>query len=63
MQRVEPQVTVSKQTARNWSSEATVLVGTQDVEGLRKLHSDAKAGGASAEMLKTIADLGKSLAK
>ena len=63
MQRVEPQVTVSKQTARNWSAEATVLVGTQDVEGLRKLHAEAKAGGASADMLKSIADLGKSLAK
>jgi hypothetical protein len=56
-------VTPSKQTARNWASEATVLVGTQDVEGLRKLHAEAKAGGATAEMLKSIADLGKSLSK
>jgi hypothetical protein len=59
MQSVAP----SKQTARNWSSEATVLAGTSDVEGLRKLHAEAKAGGASADMLKSIADLGKSLSK
>lgn len=59
MQSVAP----SKQSARNWSAEATVLVGTQDVEGLRKLHADAKAGGASADMLKSIANLGKSLSK
>jgi hypothetical protein len=56
-------VTPSKQTARNWASEATVLVGLQDVDGLRKLHAEAKSGGASAEMLKSITDLGKSLSK
>lgn len=59
----EEMQSVSKATARNWSAEATLLVGTQDVEGLRKLHAEAKAGGASADMLKSIADLGKSLAK
>jgi hypothetical protein len=51
----------SKQSARNWASEATVLAGLKDVEGLRKLHTDAKAQGASEEMLKSITDLGKSL--
>ena len=54
-------VTPTKQAARNWASEATVLAGLKDVEGLRKLHSEAKAGGASEEMLKSITDLGKSL--
>ena len=54
-------VTPTKQAARNWASEATVLAGLKDVEGLRKLHAEAKAGGASEEMLKSITDLGKSL--
>jgi hypothetical protein len=57
MQKVAPR----KETARNWASEATVLAGLKDVEGLRKLHAEAKAGGASEEMLKSITDLGKSL--
>jgi hypothetical protein len=51
----------SKQSARNWASEATVLAGLKDVEGLRKLHTEAKSQGASEEMLKSITDLGKSL--
>lgn len=59
MQSVTP--IASKQTARNWSAEATVLAGLNDVEGLRRLHAEAKAGGASADMLKSITDLGKSL--
>jgi hypothetical protein len=54
-------VTPTKQAARNWASEATVLAGLKDVEGLRKLHSEAKSQGASEEMLKSITDLGKSL--
>lgn len=58
MSKVTP---ISKQAARNFASEATVLAGLKDVEGLRKLHAEAKSSGASEEMLQSIADLGKSL--
>jgi hypothetical protein len=47
--------------ARNFASEATVLAGMKDVEGLRKLHAEAKASGANKDLLESIENLGKSL--
>jgi hypothetical protein len=47
--------------ARNFASEATVLAGLKDVEGLRKLHAEAKASGANKDLLESIENLGKSL--
>lgn len=47
--------------ARNFASEATVLAGMKDVDGLRKLHAEAKASGANKDLLESIENLGKSL--
>lgn len=46
---------------RSFASEATVLAGMKDVEGLRKLHAEAKASGANKDLLESIENLGKSL--
>lgn len=52
---------VTKQTERNWASEVTVLAGTKDLEGLRKLLAEAKAAGAPKDIIDSITGIGKSL--
>lgn len=46
---------------RNWASEATVLAGKKDVDGLRKLYTEAKAAKAPEDLLKSIEGMAKSL--
>lgn len=48
-------------TQRNWASEATVLAGKKDVDGLRKLYSEAKNAKAPEDLLKSIEGMAKSL--
>ena len=47
----------------NWATEATVLAGQGNVEGLRALYKTAQASGATDEMLQSIKDMAKSLEK
>ena len=47
----------------NWATEATVLAGQGNVEGLRALYKTAQAAGATDEMLQSIKDMAKSLEK
>lgn len=49
--------------ATNWATEATVLAGQGNVEGLRALYKTAQAAGATDEMLQSIKDMAKSLEK
>lgn len=46
---------------RNWASEATVLAGKKDVEGLRKLFLEARHAKAPEDLLKSIEGMAKSL--
>ena len=47
----------------NWATEATVLAGQGNVEGLRALYKTAQAAGATDEILQSIKDMAKSLDK
>lgn len=48
---------------RNWSTEATVLAGQNNVPGLRALYKEAQAAKVSDELLQSIKDMAKSLEK
>lgn len=47
--------------SRDWATEATVLAGTQNIEGLRSLHAQAKRAGVNPELLSVISEMGKAL--
>lgn len=59
----EEMAKIAPATKRNWATEATVLAGKQDVEGLRKLYAEAKAAKAPQELLDSIESMAKSLGK
>ena len=48
---------------RNWSTEATVLAGQNNVPGLRALYKEAQAAKVGDELLQSIKDMAKSLEK
>ena len=54
---------VAPKKPTNWATEATVLAGQGNVEGLRALYKTAQAEGATDEMLQSIKDMAKSLEK
>lgn len=63
MQKVEAPKKAPAKKARNFATEATVLAGSKDVAGLRKLYLEAKWEGAAEDILKSIQDMAKSLEK
>lgn len=63
MQKVEAPKKAPAKKARNFATEATVLSGSKDVAGLRKLYLEAKWEGAAEDILKSIQDMAKSLEK
>lgn len=63
MQKVQAPKKAPAKKARNFATEATVLAGSKDVAGLRKLYLEAKWEGAAEDILKSIQDMAKSLEK